>query len=229
LAGVWNSIEAEDSPRVTYDLVDLEGRPSGVRLHQIGGTEIRSASDPSVSGDDAALMNDALITYTASLESCLFVNGLEPGTYEVITYAWMPNAPEGRARVRHDPSPTVVDVGGAWTGAHVEGITYARHVLEIASDGFLGAHSGIVPGELESDGAALNGIQLRRLVTGPPEVDAGTDAGDPPGADAARVDAGAGGGGGRDGGGCSVTGQASSCTAWLAIAGLIAWRFRRRR
>ena len=60
-------------------------------------------SDPRVSGsrDDAALLNDALITYDPGLESCLFVNGLEPGMYEVTMYAWMPNAPSVFSRVRH--------------------------------------------------------------------------------------------------------------------------------
>src|SRR5262249_4235073 len=64
LPGVWNSIEGEDSPMTTYPLVDLDGNATGVSLYNIGGTDLIIGHDASVSGDDAALMNDALVTYT---------------------------------------------------------------------------------------------------------------------------------------------------------------------
>lgn len=198
LPGVWNSIEGQDAPETIYPLVGLDGTPTGVTLHNIGGTDLLSASDPSVSGDDGALLNDALLTFTSSLETCLFVDGLEPGTYEVLMYAWMPSAPGVRSRVRHDLGATTADVGGAWTGAHVEGVTFARHVLVIGADGFMGSHSGIVPGMPESAGAALDGFQLRLIDcpgcpdAGPPAVDAGTGSVDAATAatDAGAIDAG---------------------------------------
>ena len=229
LPGVWNSIEGDpDGTGMMYPLVALDGSPTAVVLTQIGGTELLSASDPSVSGDDAALLNDALITYTSGLETCLFVNGLEPGTYEVTMYAWMPNAPAVMSRVRHDLATATEDVGGAWPGAHAEGVTYARTILEIPADGFMGSHSGIVPGALAANGAALNGFQLRKIVPGtdagpgtdaapPPGTDAapGTDAGVSPGTDAAGpgADAGGGGGGGSGGCHCAVAGRAGGSGA----------------
>jgi hypothetical protein len=215
--GYWNGIEGEDMPRTTYPLRGLDGADTTVTLYNIGGTELAIVDDASVTGDDAALLlNDALITYTSSLETCLFIEGLQPGTYEVITYAWMPSAPAVMSRVRHDPDPTTADVGGAWPGSHQEGITYARHVITVGPDGFLGSHSGIVPGMPETAGAALNGIQLRQIDcsvcpdAGPPEVDAGPPAPPPPS------------------GGCAIAPGASPSAALLAAAAITLAARRRR-
>jgi hypothetical protein len=188
LPGVWNSIQGAAGP--TYNLVGLDGRPTSVTLSQSGSTSLLSASDPSVTGDDAALLNDALITNIAGQETCLFVHGLEPGMYEVLVYAWMPNAPAVKSRVRHDLSTMTQDIGGAWTGAHVQGVTYSRHILTIGSDGFMGSHSGVVPGAVAANGAALNGFQIRKIVTtldggAAPDAATASDAGVGPGSDAA--------------------------------------------
>ena len=187
LPGTWNSIPGVTG--TTYPLVGLDGRPTGVTISQIGGTELRSFTDPSVTGDAARLMNDALLTFDPGLEVCLFINGLAPGTYEVLMYAWMPTAPAVQSRVRHDLSTTTFNVGGAWPGGQVEGVTYARHTLVIGSAAFMGSHSGIVPGAVAANGAALGGFQLRLLGS---SSDAGVDAGVDTGVDAgvdARADA----------------------------------------
>ncbi len=159
LPGVWNNIEGTAGP---YMLVGLDGNPTSVTLDQSGASTLLSASDPSVTGDDAALLDHALVIYEPlPNETCLIIDGLEPGTYEVLIYAWMPNAPTVLSRVRQDLSTTTYDVGGAWPGAHVEGITYARHVLDLTA--YLGSHSGVPPNGLTENGAALNGFQLHKL------------------------------------------------------------------
>ena len=65
LPGVWNSVTADHiapftpGPTPQDDmLVDLQGNATGVGFHQFGGMELITASDPSVSGSDAALLND---------------------------------------------------------------------------------------------------------------------------------------------------------------------------
>jgi hypothetical protein len=196
LPGVWNVVQGQSSPQVTYHLVGLDGQPTAVTLYQYGGNLV-AVTDPSVNGDDARLLNDSLVTHDPGLESCLFINGLRPGLYEVTTYAWMPNAPNVRSRVRHDLSTRIEDVGGAWSGMHVEGVTYARHLLMVGSNGFVGSHSGIVPGAIAANGAALNGVQLREIVpgtdagsgTGPDAGPTGDAAGDAAVRDAAFMDA----------------------------------------
>ena len=168
LPGFWNSIEATN-PAITYDLVDVHGQPTGATMSQFGGTEILDAimgapGDPT--GNDALLMKDALITHT-TIESCLFFNGLENGTYEVRTYAWMPHEPTIKSNVHVDNNPTFTLVGGGWPGQHREQITYARHEVTVTT-GFLGPHSGIPVGGDMVIGAALNAIQIRKMGPEPP-------------------------------------------------------------
>jgi hypothetical protein len=163
LAGVWNSIEGEHTPftnpQVIYDLVDLDGQPTGVTLYQFGGMELIDVNDPGLVGEENRMMRDALVTHSTSLETCLWINGLENGTYEVITYGWMPNHPEIDQKVRLDFNPNVVIIGGAWPGQQVEGVTYARHIQEVTT-GFIGLHVGVPQGGNTVIGSANNGFQL---------------------------------------------------------------------
>ena len=169
-AGVWNSVTAAHitpftpGPTPQDDLlVDLDGNPTGVGFHQFGGMDlVTDAMDPSVTGDDATLLNDYLATHSATLENCMYLNGLQNGTYEVITYAWMPNDPSVDSLVRFDFVPGNTLIGGAWTGAHVEGVTYSRDIIEV-TDGRIGWHSGIPAGGALFPGAAFNGAQVRLL------------------------------------------------------------------
>ncbi len=167
LPGEWNVIEAVD-PQIEYSLFDLYGQPTSVVVDQFGGTEILDAAlgapgDPD--GNDRAVLKDALITHT-NIETCLFFNGFEPGVYEVITYAWMPDEPTIQSNVHVDTNPLFTRVGGAWPGEQRERVTYARHIVETL--GFLGPHSGVPPGGDFGIGAALNAMQIRKLGPEPP-------------------------------------------------------------
>jgi len=161
LPGHWNSIRAE--PSTNYLLADLAGNPTSVQFHQYGGTALIASSDPSVSGDDALLLNDGLITYNPALDSCFYFNGLAPGTYELITYAWRPDDPTLMAKSFVDNTPGLEISGGAWSGSHVHGITYARHIVTVTFSGFMGPHSGLAAGADASVGAVCNGLQLRKI------------------------------------------------------------------
>jgi len=173
LAGVWNALPVTNMvPFMTgphpndFMLVDINGNQTGVGLHQYGGMDLTSLSDPSVLGDHAALMNDVLITHSASLETCVYLNGLQDGLYEVITYAWMPSQPSIMQRVRFDFIPETEDVGGAWPGQHIEGVTYSKYNVQV-TNGFIGLHVGIPPGGNTHIGAAWNGMQIRPLGVDP--------------------------------------------------------------
>jgi MYXO-CTERM domain-containing protein len=155
-AGVWNSITGVSGS--SFDLVAIDGSPSGVTVSQSPTTTTLTTPDPSVDGDDARLLNSGLVTTGA--ETCLSFSGFKPGQYEVLIYAWLPNQPTVKSRTRQDEAPSTTDVGGAWTGAHAEGVTYARYVVTVDGSGSLPAHSGLVPGAPMS---ALNGIQIRPL------------------------------------------------------------------
>lgn len=163
-AGVWNSIPAAHGT-TTNNLVGLDGLPTNARVTQFGGLQTLTTADPATSGDDALLMDDYLVTFNADLESCLFFNALTPGTYEVLVYARMPDAPDVLSYTSVDQEPGIPHyrVGGAWPGTHAELVTYSRHTAIVGSNGKLDLHSGIVPQMSVQDGAALNGVQIRLL------------------------------------------------------------------
>ena len=74
----------------------------------------------------------------------------------------MPGQPATKSSVHIDTNPNTYLVGGLWTGAHAENVTYARHVVQV-TNGFLGPHSGVPSGGNYAIGAAINGIQLRLM------------------------------------------------------------------
>ena len=167
-AGAWNSFTATESG-TNYPLFDVYGQLTGATVSQIGGTEIVVApllglGDPT--GYDRILLQDAIVTHT-TVETCLFFHDLQNGFYEVTSYAWMPTSPSTPNNVHVDTNPTFFLVGAPWGGQHEELVTYARHVVQVTS-GFIGPHSGVPSGGDYLTGAALNGIQLRRLTSIPP-------------------------------------------------------------
>jgi len=195
-AGVWNNVTGIAGP--DYQLVAIDGSPSGVAVNQQPTTTDFLGTDPTVTGDDAKLLESGLVTTGA--ETCLMFSGVPAGQYEVLVYAWTPGDPSVMSRTRQDEAPSTVDTGGAWTGAHVEGVTYARYVVDVGTDGNLPAHSGLAP---SMPSAALNGVQIRPLPMGG-GGGGGVDAGVIPDPDAATIEPGPHG----KSGGCSTSGGA---------------------
>jgi uncharacterized protein (TIGR03382 family) len=246
-SGAWNSVTGIAGSN--FNLVGTDGSASGVSVSQSPTTTVLTTSDPSVSGDDAKLLNNGLVTTGA--ETCLAFHGFKPGMYEVLIYAWLPNQPTVKSRTRQDQAPSTIDVGGAWSGVHAEGVTYARYVVTVDSSGELPAHSGLVPG---APASALNGVQIRPLAAIPPD-DAGTmpdtDAGTTSGGGAKDMSSGGGANPPRNdlsmmpstppgenghpatnrvhSGGCSTTGGGASPFAMVMLVALSALLRRRRR
>ena len=161
--GHWESLPATQG--VDYNnLVDVNGVTTGVGFTQVGGTQTLTVADPALSGSDAQLMNDYLVSFT-TIENCLFFNGMEPGTYEVIIYARMPAQPTvfSLTNVDQEPGNPHLYVGGEWPGQHEEGISYSVHIAEVTGSLALGMHSGVPPDGSFADGAALNGVQIRKI------------------------------------------------------------------
>src|SRR5438093_200250 len=88
-AGAWNTVTGVSGP--TFQLVATDGSATGVTMTQSPTTTLLNATDPALSGDDARLLNNGLVTSGA--ETCLFFNGVKPGRYEVLIYAFVPNQP----------------------------------------------------------------------------------------------------------------------------------------
>lgn len=157
--GVWNTISGAQFQ--TFSLLDIDGNPTAATVRNIGGSALLAANDVGTVGDDEALMDEYLVTFTP-LEVCLFFNGLENGEYEVVQYTLAPTLPNVKSRVTVDDSPTGAQiVGGAWPGQQQLGVTYTIHRTAVVNGG-IGSHSGLsnLPG---SDRGALNGVEIRKL------------------------------------------------------------------
>jgi hypothetical protein len=74
-SGVWNSITGVAGS--SFDLVAIDGSPTGVTVSQSPTTNVLTTPDPSVSGEDAALLESGLVTTDA--ETCLSFSGFKPG------------------------------------------------------------------------------------------------------------------------------------------------------
>jgi len=192
LPGYWNSTPAAHNT-TTFNLKDVNGVTTIVRMWQYGGTNLLVTDDPATAGDDDTLMDDTLRTFNASLEVCTFFYDLLPGQYEVTIYAWMPMQPDVLSYTNCDEEPgnPHLIVGGAWPGQHQIYVTYARHICNVTT-GLLRAHSGIVPGQNPALGASMNGIQVRKLppfAAGDMNCDGQVDLNDVPAFALALVDA----------------------------------------
>jgi hypothetical protein len=145
--GVWNSVSTFSSPA---SLVDTSGTATAVTLEWPGFHFAYASNHIQTLGDDEALMDDLLDgpeTYT--------LKGLLPGEYDVYTYAWAPDDVQARTGVIV-PGGTggVQNIGGSWTGGHVQGITYAKHSVTVT-----GGQIAIVI-TIANKFASLNGIQV---------------------------------------------------------------------
>jgi hypothetical protein len=161
-AGVWIGLVAPHGS-TTFDLIDTDGLMTDVSVRQLGGTQTLMVDDPAVFGEDALLLEDYLVTFSADVETCLFFENLDPGLYEVLIYAWMPLGPtiKSLTSIDQEEGAPHVEVGGAWPGEHEELVTYSRHLVEVGADGILNMHSGITPEGNPALGAALNAVQIR--------------------------------------------------------------------
>lgn len=158
-AGEWNVVPAL-SPGNRVPLVDVDGTPTGADIRQVGGSELIAFDDPATAGEDGALLDDMFISHNDPLDVCIWIDNIENGRYEVLTYALTPGDPDLESRVRVDfADQGPVMIGGAWPGSHVEGISYARHTVDV-DDNEIGLHSGLPSGLVQS---GINGIQISRI------------------------------------------------------------------
>lgn len=126
--GVWNAVVPAT---VMTSLVDLTGAPSGVSISMpttFGPAFTFANAGPT--GGDEALLEDLADTQAPTT---MTINGLADGDYAIYTYAWAPDSATYLTNVSvvgsTDPTQSV---GGAWTGAHALGVTFALHHVTVA-------------------------------------------------------------------------------------------------
>jgi len=160
LAGVWNTFDAMPA-FVRFPLVGLDGLPIAADIMNIGFDVVQSADIPGTSGGDEALLDDCFTSFNDPIDGCIFVRFLEPGDYRVILYGIAPFDSGLVSRVRIDQNVEDPEfVGGAWTGAHANGVTYMSQIATVGLDGRLDFHSGLPSANILS---VLNGMQAVQL------------------------------------------------------------------
>ncbi len=144
-------------------LLNLDGTPSTVTTTSTSSSSYNHFPSP-LTGDDRAFMVDIQNLPSIGGPWSWTFSGLADGAYQLYTYAW---APENNGVTTTVTVPGSVDgpqvVGGTWNGgAHVLGITYARHAVNVVG----GTLFVQVEGQTGSSGS-VNGFQLVRSGTGP--------------------------------------------------------------
>jgi len=133
-SGEWN---ARSAHTVTGQLEDLAGVPCGTVLTRVVATpQDRVFTNPGPMGDDAALLEDAQDIGGLGGTTTWTFSNLYGGNYAVTTYAWAPDGATYRSIVSAvDSSDPPQSVGGAWSGAHALGVTYALHRVDNVPSG----------------------------------------------------------------------------------------------
>ncbi len=157
--GVWNTFSSLPT-NVWFPVVDLNGQATSAYIYNNGGTAFMTGSS-GASGADAALMGDMFLSYNNPTDLCLWLTGLQAGTYQVYMYAMTPGNSTLQSRVRVDNgSPGATMVGGAWPGHHVQGVTYQMFTVTVPAGGTIAFHSGLAGANIQS---GLNGVQFVKV------------------------------------------------------------------
>jgi uncharacterized membrane protein len=150
-SGHWNALDSNGPP---FPLLrDVGGKATRVRIHQQLPFGPASFDDPDTFGDDEALMDDYLDLH--STPHTFVLTGLEPGNYSIYTYGWAPDSASFSTVVEVEGlGPQFV--GGAWPGAHKQGVTFAKHDVVVKQGQRIGVFTfGLTKG-------TLNGFQFVR-------------------------------------------------------------------
>jgi hypothetical protein len=159
--GYWNVVSTNNASAGALN--DVNQVLTGVNLSFVGGFGDFHYDNPNWSGDDAKLLEWAGDVGGGGGSITWTFNGLNPGNYEVYTYAIAPDLPQTyRTRVQvTNANEGAQIVGGAWTGApYVQGVTHARHTVTLNP----GQNLVVVtsdPGAPSGNLATVNGFQIK--------------------------------------------------------------------
>ncbi len=167
LAGEWNTFD--NMPNFQqFPLLGLDGSPIAANIKNIGFDFIELLSIPGTQGADEALLDDCYTSQNDPVDGCIFLNSVEPGEYQVIMYALTPDDNMLINRLRIDQNTEDPEfVGGSWSGAHQEGVTYMTQTATVGLDGRLDIHSGLFGGNIRS---VMNGFQVIQVQPCPADL-----------------------------------------------------------
>ena len=154
--GEWNAI----LPGTSAPLIDLGGTLTAVSLNMGPNSFDFSFDNALTTGDDEALLDDASDVFP---DDTYTITGLADGNYDIYTYAWAPDSDFDHVDIQVVGSlDPIQNVGGAWTGAHAQGVTYARHSISVVG----GSTVTINIIEFNLELMTVNGIQIVKTEVG---------------------------------------------------------------
>lgn len=149
-AGVWNGVPVSAPTRA---IVNLDGSPTNVVFTNASNFGVTWNHPGTVAGDQA-LLDDL---GDPGIGGQFRFTGLQPGGYEVWTYAWAPDSATSFSTVIvTGASELATVVGGPWPGEMTEGVTHAVHHVVVTN----GTLQITVHPAAGSSFSSLNGIQL---------------------------------------------------------------------
>lgn len=156
-AGVWNNVS--NAP-LAAALVDVKGNPSAATISGGVGTGAFGFNNALTTGDDELLLDDVADIGGLGSSRVYTISGLSSGVHEVIAYAWAPDdrvAFLTNVTVSGGPAGAQTCGGAAWTGSHVEGVTFVRDYAHVT-----GGSITITVATVAGFGS-LNALQIRQL------------------------------------------------------------------
>jgi len=123
--GTWNQMTDGSG----LALVGLFGQPTAASVSALAPNFAFWSNNPGTTGDDELLLDDS-----CDGAGVWTFSGLVPGDYQILTYAWAPDSPAYKTlvSVQGSSDPDQI-IGGTWSGAHVNGVTYALHNVSAPS------------------------------------------------------------------------------------------------
>jgi PKD repeat protein len=154
-AGMWNTV-GPSGPATA--LLDTSGAATFASIAVIGAFGDFGFDSNSTSGDDENLLDDFIDVGPTGATVLVRISGLAAGEYELYTYGWTADDPSG-SRTEVDvgiANEAAQTVGGEFTGAHAQGVTYALHTVTL--NGFEDLD---ILAKSDTGFGSVNGIQLR--------------------------------------------------------------------
>jgi len=150
---MWNAITA--TAPGAQALFDVTGAGVGAAIARTAGAPAEFTYDnPSTSGDDERLLDDAQDIGFQSATTTWTVSGLEAGIYTTYTYAWAPD------NIAYVTTVNGTSVGGAWPGHLQVGITHAVHTFAVAAGGTI-----VLVLQATAGYGSFNGLQIVKTET----------------------------------------------------------------
>ena len=151
--GVWNNVPPTIA---TTPLVDLAGAATGASISVTGVAAAYQNNNAGTSGDDQALMDD--ISNPSPGGATWTISGLQPGAYILYTYGWAPDNPVFVSQITVTGSiDGAQTVGGAWPNGYVQGVTHAKHRVNVVPGGTIAMFITAAGG---GSFGSLNGFQV---------------------------------------------------------------------